>query len=218
MTTDVKISADNPPTVYVVDDDPQVREAISLLLESVDLTVETFESAETFLQSFGPARPGCLVLDVRMPGMSGLELQQKLVSEGIHIPTLLLTAHAEVSMAVEVLKAGTLNFIEKPYSPQDLLDRIQKALAEDSRVRKEYLELAAIEARIAKLSEREQEVLQLLVTGRNTKSIAGKLDISEKTVDFHRRNVLEKMKVDTLVELGRRIEFLDRSRTMKRGG
>ncbi len=171
MTTDVKISADNPPTVYVVDDDPQVREAISLLLESVDLTVETFESAETFLQSFGPARPGCLVLDVRMPGMSGLELQQKLVSEGIHIPTLLLTAHAEVSMAVEVLKAGTLNFIEKPYSPQDLLDRIQKALAEDSRVRKEYLELAAIEARIAKLSEREQEVLQLLVTGRNTKSM-----------------------------------------------
>ncbi len=126
MTTDVKNSADNPPTVYVADDDPQVREAISLLLESVDLTVETFESARAFLQSFGPARPGCLVLDVRMPGMSSSELQRILVSRGIHIPTLLLTAHAEVPTAVEALKAGALDFIEKPYSPQGLLDRIQR--------------------------------------------------------------------------------------------
>ena len=217
MTQDVKAACTDPQVVFVVDDDPQVREAIELLLDSVDLKVETFESAQAFLQSFDPAQSGCLVLDVRMPGMSGLEMQRKLISEGIHIPTLLLTAHAEVPMAVEALKAGALDFIEKPYSPQALLDQIQKALAEELRRRKKRLRLAEIEALLTRLSQREHEIMQLVVKGRNSKSIAKGLGISEKTVDFHRRNLLGKMEVGTMVELGRMIEFVEGSQADNSG-
>lgn len=199
-------------TVFVVDDDPQVREAIELLLDSVGLKVETFESAQAFLQSFDPSQMGCLVLDVRMPEMSGLELQRKLISQGIYIPTLLLTAYAEVPMAVKALKAGALDFIEKPYSPQALLDQIQKALAVGLRRQKKRSRLAEIESLITKLSEREYEVMQLLVKGLTAKSIGEKFSISEKTVDFHRRNLLEKMQVGTTVELGRMIEFIEDAR------
>ena len=213
MTGDAKTGAIDPPTVFVVDDDPQVREALSLLLDSMDLNVETYPSAQAFLQSFDPARPGCLVLDVRMPGMSGLELQRDLSSRGVHIPVLLLTAYAEVPMAVDALKAGALDFIEKPYSPQRLLDRIQNALAEDSHLREEHLKLAGIKIKLGRLSEREQQVMQFLVDGRNTQFISGRLGISDKTVDFHRRNLLEKMQVGSVVELGRLAEFVERSKT-----
>ena len=197
---------ENQPTVFVVDDDPQLREALHVLLESVDLNVETFASAHEFQDAFDPDRVGCLVLDVRMPGISGLELQRKLVSQRIRIPTLILTAHADVPMAVEAMKAGALDFIEKPYNPQVLLDRIQHLLGEQSRIWQEDRELIGVEARLKQLSRREQEVLQLLVTGNNTKSVARKLDISKKTVDFHRRNLLKKMQVETVVELARLIE------------
>ena len=216
MTRDVKTGVIDSPTVFVVDDDPQVREALSLLLDSIGMNVETFPCAQAFLQSFDPARPGCLVLDIRMPKMSGLELQQNLVSRGIRIPILLLTAHAEVSIAVDALKSGALDFIEKPYSPQRLLDRIQNALSEDASLREEYLKLVDIKVRIEKLSEREQQVMQYLVNGKSTRFTSGKLDISEKTVDFHRRNLLEKMQVDTVVELGRLVEFVERSKTAHR--
>ena len=218
MTRDAKTNAIDPPTVFVIDDDPHVREALSLLLDSMDMNVETFPSAQAFLQSFDPARPGCLVLDIRMPGMSGLELQQDLVSRGIHIPILLLTAYAEVPIAVDALKAGALDFIEKPYSPQRLLDRIQHALAEDVRLREEYLKLADIKVRLERLSEREQQVMQHLVDGGSTRFTSGALGISEKTVDFHRRNLLEKIQVDTVVELGRLVEFVERSKTADRSG
>ena len=217
MTRDTRIGDIDPPTVFVVDDDPQVREAIELLLDSVGQRVETCHSAQAFLRSFDSARPGCLVLDVRMPGMSGLELHRHLISKGIHIPTLLLTAHAEVAMAVEALKAGVLDFIEKPYSPQGLLDRIQNALGEDLRIREERLKLAMIKARVERLSRREKEVMQCLVDGRNARITSERLGISEKTVDFHRRNLLQKMQVDTVVELGRMIEFLERSQAAERG-
>ena len=217
MTGDTRNGATDPPIVFVVDDDPQVREAIELLLDSVGLKVKTFQSAQAFLRSFDLAQPGCLVLDVRMPGMSGLELHRHLMLKGIHIPTLLLTAHAEVPMAVEALKAGVLDFIEKPYSPQGLLDRIQNALGEDSRIREERLKLAMIGARVERLSRREKEVMQGLVNGQNSRIIAVGLGISEKTVDFHRRNLLQKMQVDTVVELGRMIEFLERSQVAQRG-
>ena len=213
MTRDVKTGAIDPPTVFVVDDDPQVREALSLLLDSMDMNVETFPSAQAFLQSFDPARPGCLVLDIRMPGMSGLELQQELIARSIHIPILLLTAHAEVPIAVDALKAGALDFIEKPYSPQRLLDRIQDALAQDARLQEEHLKLADIKVRLERLSEREQQVMQFLVDGRSTLFTSGRLEISEKTVDFHRRNLLEKMQVDTVVELARLVEFVKHSKT-----
>ena len=155
MTKDAKTGAIDPPTVFVVDDDSQVREALSLLLDSIDLNVETFPSAQAFLRPFDPARPGCLVLDVRMKGMSGLELQRDLASRDIQIPILVLTAHAEVPMAVDALKAGALDFIEKPYSLEGLLDRIQYALAEDSRLREERLKLAGIKVRLERLSGRD---------------------------------------------------------------
>ena len=216
MTRDAKTGAIDLPTVFVVDDDPHVREALSLLLDSMDLNVETFPSAHAFLRSFDPARPGCLVLDVRMPGMSGLELQRNLVSQGIRIPILILTAHAEVPMAVDALKAGALEFIEKPYSPQGLLDRIQNALTVDARLREKYLKLANIKVQLARLSEREQQVMQFLVDGRNARFISGRLGISEKTVDFHRRSLLEKIQVGTVVELGRLVEFVERSNTVDR--
>ena len=138
--------------------------------------------------------------------MSGLELQRTLTDKGIRIPTLLLTAHAEVPMAVEALKAGALDFIEKPYSPQGLLDQINRALAEDVRVRKEISQREKIQERLEGLTEREQQVMRLLVDGRNARSISHILGISEKTVDFHRRNVLEKMQVPTLVELCRAVD------------
>ena len=218
MTRDEKTGVVDLPTVFVVDDDPQVREALSLLLDSVELNVETFPSAQAFLRSFDPARPGCLVLDVRMPEMSGLELQRILVFRGIRIPILILTAHAEVSMAVDALKAGALEFIEKPYSPQGLLDRIQNALAVDARLREEHLKLADFKVQLARLSEREQQVMQFLVEGRNTRFISERLGISEKTVDFHRRNLLEKMKMGTVVELGRLVEFVERSKTADGSG
>jgi FixJ family two-component response regulator len=208
MTVSTKQTGDKP-TVVVVDDDPQLREALEGLLKSVDLNVESFESPEAFLEACDPSNVGCLVLDVRMPGMSGLELQRKLDSQGIRIPTLMLTAHADVPMAVESLKAGALDFIEKPYNPQSLLDRIQKILAEQSRQLEATRGLAVVQARLQQLSSREQEVLRLLVTGESTKSIARKLDVSDKTVDFHRRNLLKKMNVATVVELARLVERLD---------
>lgn len=204
----MKNSATDSPTVFVVDDDPQVREAISLLLESVSLNVETFDSARAFLQAFDPKCRGCLVLDVRMPGMSGLELQRKLVSQGIRIPTLVLTAYGEVPMAVEALKAGAVDFIEKPYSPQVLLDEIQQLLAHESRTLGKYRKLTGIKERLDNLSRREQEVMQLLVEGASARTIARELEISHKTVDFHRRNLLQKMGVNTVVELGRLTERL----------
>ena len=212
MTADATTSSPDRQTVFVIDDDPQVREAIGLLVESVGLKVEAFDSAQAFLRSFDPPRPGCLVLDVRMPGISGLELHRHLVSRGIRIPTLLITAHAEILMAVEALKSGVVDFIEKPYSPQGLLDRIQKALAEDARTRQDRLRLAGIEERVAKLSRRERQVMRFLVDGRDARFISERLGISEKTVDFHRRNLLEKMQVGTVVELGRMIDFVERTR------
>ena len=204
-------ASDDSATVFVVDDDPQVRESLSLLLESVDLKVETFASAEQFLQTHGSLRSGCLVLDVRMPGMSGLQLQRELTARGCSLPTLILTAHGEIPMAVEAMKAGAVDFIEKPYSPQVLLERIQQVLNEDSRSRREHRVLISIQHRIDTLSPREREVMRFVVTGHSTKWIAETLDVSDKTVDFHRRNLLRKMQVDTVVELGRLIEFYERA-------
>ena len=146
-----------------------------------------------------------------MPGMSGLELQRTLLGHGIRIPILVLTAHAEVPMAVEALKAGALDFIEKPYSPQGLLDQIHNALAQDVRVRKKGWQLAGIKARLANLSEREHQIMKLLVDGQNARSVSQKLGISEKTVDFHRRNILAKMEVGTVLELARIVDFVELS-------
>lgn len=196
--------------MFVVDDDPAVRDALSLLLDSVDLPVEVFESAATFLHQYTAGRRGCLILDVRMPGMSGLELQRRLAEQHMLIPIIILTAHADVAMARQALRAGALDFIEKPCNPQDLLDRIQQALLHDTRQRQQQAELNDLRVRFALLSPREYEVLQQLAAGRNSKQIGAELGISATTVDFHRRNLSEKLQVETSIELGRLFEAYQR--------
>ncbi len=199
------------PTVIVVDDDTQSRKSVEFLLRTIYVDVQAFASADKFLSDVDATKPACLILDVRMPGMSGLDLQKRLCEARAPISIIMLTAHAEVSMVVRAMKAGAVDFLEKPYSPQTLLDRVHQALEKLSRVQQDRQELAQLRARLDKLSAREAEVMGFLVTGQNTKLIAAQLDISDKTVDFHRRNLLLKMRVDTVVELARLIEFHQRS-------
>jgi len=194
------------PTVFVVDDDPEFRESVQLLLASVGLRVETYASAEQFLGSQDWRRPGCVLTDVRMPGMSGLELQKRLASEGVTLPVIVITAHAEVPMAVEAMRAGAVDFVQKPHSPQQLLERIQEAIRHDAEQRERTTTRQQTQQRLAALSPREHEIMVLLLEGLNAKEIAHRLNISTKTVDFHRRNLLEKMQVETLVELSRLVQ------------
>lgn len=201
----------DPLTVFVVDDDPQVRESLSLLMESVDLNVQTFASAEAFLEKYNPRQCGCLVLDVRMPGMSGLELQRRLADLDIAMQVIILTAYPETATAVKAMKAGALDFIEKPYSPQVLLDHVHNALEQELRDRSEQARAEELRARFESLTRREHQVLEQLTQGMNSKQIARQLDISSTTVDFHRRNLLEKMQVENFIELGRLIEAHQRS-------
>lgn len=188
-------------TVFVVDDDSEFRESVSLLLASVKLNAEVFVSAEDFVANYDADRGGCLVSDVRMPGMSGLELQQWMVQHDFKLPMILVTAHAEVPMAVEAMRSGAVDFIQKPYSPQQLLARIQQALRQDERRRKEEREDAATQNLIDSLTPREREIMELFLDGDNAKEIGNRLKLSTKTVDFHRRNLMDKMHVDSLLEL-----------------
>lgn len=195
------ISEGLEPTVFVVDDDPAMRESLRWLIESVGLRVETFATGNEFLQQYHPSRGGCLVLDVRMPGMSGLELQEKLRSQGVRLPVIILTGHADVPMAVRALKAGAMDFVEKPFSDQLLLDRIQHAIELDRETRKGQRELDKIEARIARLTPRERQVMDRVVAGKANREIADELGLSPKTIEVHRAHVMEKMEVDSLAEL-----------------
>lgn len=191
------------PTVFVVDDDPAMRQSLRWLIESVHLAVETFASAQEFLAAYNPERPGCLVLDVRMPGMGGLDLQAELARRQIEIPIIVITGYAEVATAVRALKAGAIDFIEKPFSDQLLLDRIQQAIASDRQARERRAERAAVAARVAQLTPRERDVMQLVVAGSSNREIAAELGLSIKTVEVHRARVMEKMQVDSLAELVR---------------
>lgn len=191
------------PVVFVVDDDEAVCESLRLLIGDIGLEVRTFTSAREFLGRYEASRPGCLVLDVRMSGMSGLELQSRLRELGIYIPTIIITGHADVPMAVEAMKAGAMDFIEKPFRDQVLLDGIQKAIDLDLRVRRQHRERQDVRARIQLLTQREKEVMDRLVAGKSNKNIAFDLGISQKTVDFHRANILEKIGVSSVVELVR---------------
>ena len=191
------------PIVFIVDDDKAVQQSLSMLVETVGLNAQTYSRAEDFLDAYDPAQAGCLLLDVRMPGMSGLELQSKLAAEGINIPIIIVTGHSDVPMAVEAVKAGAIDFIEKPFRDQVLLDDIQKALEQDALDRREQTERADIEAKKALLTPREREVMELLVVGKSNKVIAYELGISQKTVDFHRAHIIEKMQVGSVVELVR---------------
>jgi two-component system, LuxR family, response regulator FixJ len=193
------------PTIFVVDDDAAVRDALKLLLRSVGQAVETFGSAQEFLDAYGEDRPGCLVLDIRMPGMSGLELQQKLNEKHSILPIIFITGHGDVPMAVEAMQAGAVDFIQKPFRDQDLIDRINQALEKDSSNRAALGERNDIRRRLETLTPREREVLDLVVHGKANKVIAGDLKLSQRTVEIHRARVMEKMQASSLAHLVRMV-------------
>jgi two-component system, LuxR family, response regulator FixJ len=189
------------PTIYVVDDDDAVRDALVALLGSVHLHSEAFASAEDFLAVADREMRGCLLLDVRMPGISGLELQRKLQDMGIVLPVVIITGHGDVPMAVRALKAGASDFIEKPFNEQDLLDRIQKFLKDEQGLWQVHQARKDAAARFALLTPRELAVMELIADGRHTKRIAAQLEIQGRTVDVHRFNIMRKVSVRTLAEL-----------------
>ena len=196
------------PIVFIIDDDRMVREGLQSLVKSVGLRVEAFASAPEFLAAKRPDAPACLVLDVRMPGLSGLELQQKLGVENIQIPIIFITGHGDIPMSVRAMKEGAHEFLTKPIRGQDLLDAVQKAIASDRGQRKERAELNEIRARFDSLTPREKEVLELVVRGLLNKQIADELGMSELTVKTHRAHVMEKTKAESLAHLVRMAERL----------
>ena len=199
----------NKTSVFIVDDDQEVRDALHLLMESVGLAVETFASAGEFLEQFDPGMAGCILLDVRMPGMSGLDLQARLAAEQLHPPIIIITGHGDVPMAVRAVQAGALDFIEKPFNDQALLDSVHRAMEQDARQRGEASRLADIRARYDRLTPREKEVLELVVAGKRNKVIAADLSVSQSTVEAHRAKVMEKMEADTLSDLMRMMLSLE---------
>ena len=193
------------PTVILVDDDDSVRDALKWLIESVDLHVDTYASATEFLESFDPTASGCLVLDVRMPGMSGLELQENLAAHNCGLPVLIITGHADVAMCVRAFEGGAFAFLEKPINQQNLLEQVQKAIEQDAKNRQESMPVVDIDDRVTRLTPREREIMDLLVNGHSMKQIAGKLEISLPTCSKHRASVLEKLDVANDVQLVRRV-------------
>jgi len=201
------MTANAQPMVHVVDDDDSVCRSLVSLLEEVGMPVATFPSAEAFLKALRDDTRGCILLDVRMPGMSGLQLQQALRERDVTMPTIILTGHADVPMAVSAMSAGAAGFVEKPFHPQGLLDRIRDCLEADARQAAFQAERRQAKDSLARLSSREQEVLRRLVTGKPSKLIASALGISEKTVDVHRSNLMRKTGTRSVAEL-MRIWFL----------
>ena len=197
------------PTVFVVDDDRAVRRFLCGLIASVDLRVEAYASAREFLDAYEPGRPGCLLLDIRMPGMSGLELQKELAERAIGLPVIILTGHGDVQLAVHAMKAGAVDFIEKPFNNELLLDRVQNAVAKSvdagsTRVRRDQ-----IMGRVDLLTPRERQVLDMVVAGETNKGVARRLDISERTVEIHRSNAMAKMQAKSLADLVKMVTMLD---------
>ena len=190
-------------TVFIVDDDEAVRDALSMLLDTIGLAYELYSSAPEFLESYDESKSGCLVLDIRMPRMSGLELQAKLNEKKAMLPVIFITGHGDIAMAVEAMRQGGLDFIRKPFRDQDLLDRINEALDIDAGKRKKGLDRQQLLGKIASLSEREREVFHLVADGEMNKVIAFDLGISERTVEVHRSQVMKKLGVRTLAQLVR---------------
>jgi len=194
------------PIVFVVDDDPSVRRAIKRLVGSVGLEVELFGSAQEFLRSKRPDAPSCLVLDIRLPGVSGLDFQRELAQANIHIPIIFITAHGDIPMTVRAMKAGAVEFLTKPFRDQDLLDAIQIALERDRARRRQEAEIAVLRERFESLTPREREVLPLVVSGLLNKQIAAEIGTSETTVKVHRGQLMRKMGADSLADLVRMAE------------
>jgi len=200
---------EHPPVVYIVDDDEAVRGSLRLLLKSVGLTPHALGSAREFLSNYNPAQPGCLVLDVRMPEMSGLELQEQLNLQGAIIPVIFITGHGDVPMAVEAMQAGAFDFLQKPFRDQDLIDRIQRALEKDRSNRATLTERTVIRERLESLTPREREVLTMVTAGKANKVMASDLGVSQRTVEIHRARVMEKMGANSLAQLVRMVMDLD---------
>jgi two-component system response regulator FixJ len=196
--------------VMVVDDDAGVRNAMRTLLKSVGLISQLYASAQEFLASYSPSQPGCVLLDIRMPGMSGLELQQELNLRGATIPVIFMSGHGDIPMAVEAMQHGAFDFLQKPFRDQDLLDRIQKAIVRDAKLRESLGEHARIRKHLASLTDREKEVLDLLVLGKQNKAVAQDLGVSPRTVEIHRARVMEKMNAQSVAELVRMMMDLGR--------
>jgi two-component system, LuxR family, response regulator FixJ len=189
------------PTVFIVDDDPAIRFAMQALMDSVHIPHEIYDSGDAFLENVGESRPGCLVLDIRMPGLGGLELQEELLRRGSTLPIIFITGHGDVPMAVEAMQKGAVDFIQKPFRDQELLDRIRQALRTDQERRHEQQQHAEVAERLARLTNREREVFDLVVTGKPNKVIAYELGVSQRTVEIHRARVMEKMQARSLADL-----------------
>jgi FixJ family two-component response regulator len=198
-------------TVFVIDDDGGMRQAIQDLVESVGLRAEAFATGEEFLEKPRTADPSCLVLDVRLPQMSGLEFQQKLAELGVRIPIIFITAHGDIPMSVRALKSGAVEFLTKPFRDQDLLDAIQQALQRDRAAREQLADIHELQERYRALTAREREVMALVISGMLNKHIAAKIGASEATVKIHRGHLMEKMQADSLIELVRMGDKLDLS-------
>ena len=194
---------DMPQTVFVVDDDDAVRNSLRMLLKSAGVHAEASASAQEFLSTYEVTQPGCLVLDVRMPGMSGLEMQHELNLRGATIPVIFITGHGDIPMAVEAMQHGAFDFLQKPFRDQELLDRVQRALVRDADYRARLRQTDRIRERLASLSPREREVLDLVTQGKANKMVAGDLGVSQRTVEIHRTHVMQKMEAGSLAELVR---------------
>ncbi len=199
------------PCVFVVDDDEPVRDAIGMLLESVDIAYKTYPDAQSFLDDFEAGDRGCLVLDIRMPGMSGLDLQKQLNQLDIHVPIVFITGHGDIPMAVEAMRLGAVDFIRKPFNDQELLDRVQQAFDLDGEWHSTATGIEEIRSRVSHLTPRENEVFARVTLGQANKVIAIELGISERTVEIHRSNVMQKTKARTLADLVRLKMALDQA-------
>ncbi len=193
--------SESEATIFVVDDDPGVRQSLEMLIRAIGQSVETYASAGEFLDAYTSERPGCLVLDLRMPGMSGLELQEELGSRGSNLPVIFITAHGDVPTAVDAVKGGAIDFIQKPFRDQDLIEKIELALEQNERALEETAERGDVQARVASLTSRERQVMDIVVDGKTNKSMATELRLSERTVEIHRARVMSKMGAESLADL-----------------
>jgi FixJ family two-component response regulator len=188
-------------TVYIVDDDPDMRDSLRWLMKTVGLRVDMSSSAAEFLENFRPGTPGCLVFDVRMPGMSGLDLFETLIERGEGMPVIFITAYADVPMAIRAMKSGAIEFVEKPFNRQELLDRVQRAIKEDTERRRLLADHEALRSRLGRLTEKEREVLELIKEGQPNKAISASLDITPRAVEMRRSSLMKKLGVRTLAGL-----------------
>jgi len=194
--------------VFIIDDDPLYRRSSERLVRSIGFSVQSFESARDFLSSRRPNAPSCLILDVRLPGLSGLDLQRELAEAGVHIPIIFVTGHGDIPMSVQAMKAGAVEFLTKPFRDQALLDAIRQAIGHDQVARQQHARSADLRRRYESLKPREREVFRCVVSGMLNKQIAGEVGATERTVKFHRGNIMRKMQVKSLAELVRMAEAL----------